>query len=193
MLELIRTQCISLGKFIEDILNVSRLEAGWVQVSKELVTLMPLIKRTVNLLKVKTDKHHFKVITSGDVPFVVGDTSKTEVVLNNLLENAMKYSPAGGTIVVEVREDGDWVMTRVIDEGLGIPEDQLDKIFDRFHRVDSGDGQTIYGYGLGLYTSKKLTELQGGKLWVQSKLGEGSCFTFSLPRWNGEVQDESVD
>jgi len=193
MLELIRTQCISLGKFIEDILNVSRLEAGWVQVSKEPVTLTPLIKRTINLLKVKTDKHRFKVITSGDVPFVVGDTGKTEVILNNLLENAMKYSPEGGTIVVEVHEDGDWVVTRVIDEGLGIPEDQLDKIFEQFHRVDSGDGQMIYGYGLGLYTSKKLTELQGGKLWVQSKLGEGSCFSFSLPRWKGEVQGEPVD
>jgi PAS domain S-box-containing protein len=192
MLELIRTQCISLGKFIEDILNVSRLEAGWVQVCKEPVTLMPLIKRTVNLLRVKTDKHRFKVITSGDVPFVVGDSGKIEVILNNLLENAVKYSPAGGNIVVEVREDSDRVITRVIDEGIGIPEDQLDKIFERFHRVDSGDGQTIYGYGLGLYTSKKLTELQGGKLSVQSKLGEGSCFSFSLPRWSGEDQDETM-
>jgi PAS domain S-box-containing protein len=191
MLELIRTQCISLGKFIEDILNVSRLEAGWVQVRTEPVTLMPLIKRTVNLLKVKTDKHNFKVITSGDVPFVVGDAGKIEVILSNILENAVKYSPMGGNIVVEVRSDDDQVVTRVIDEGIGIPEDQLEKIFDRFHRVDSGDGQTIYGYGLGLYTSKKLTELQGGELWVQSKLGEGSCFTISFPRWNGEERDET--
>ena len=186
MLELIRTQCISLGKFVEDILNVSRLEAGWVQVQKEPVTLMPLIKRTINLLKVKTDKHTFKVVTSGDVPFVIGDASKIEVILHNLLENAMKYSPAGGIIVVEVHEKGDQVIIRVIDQGIGIPEDQQDKIFERFHRVDSGDGQAVYGYGLGLYTSKKLTELQGGKLWVQSKLGEGSCFSVSLPRWNGE-------
>ncbi|MCR4407992.1 MAG: GAF domain-containing protein [Anaerolineae bacterium] len=186
MLELIRTQCISLGKFVEDILNVSRLEAGWVQAQKEPVTLLPLIKRTINLLKVKTDKHTFKVVTSGDVPFVIGDASKIEVILHNLLENAMKYSPAGGIIVVEVHEEGDQVITRVIDQGIGIPEDQQDKIFERFHRVDSGDGQAIYGYGLGLYTSKKLTELQGGKLWVQSKLGEGSCFSVSLPRWNGE-------
>jgi len=192
MLELIRTQCISLGKFIEDILNVSRLEAGWVQVCKEPVTLMPLIKRTINLLKMKTDKHHFKVVTSGNVPFVIGDGSKIEVILSNLLENAVKYSPAGGTIMVEVHEDGDQVITRVIDEGIGIPEDQLDKIFERFHRVDSGDGQAIYGYGLGLYTSKKLTELQGGKLWVQSKLGEGSCFSFSLPRWSGEDPGEAM-
>ncbi|MDY7040674.1 MAG: GAF domain-containing protein [Chloroflexota bacterium] len=192
MLELIRTQCISLGKFIEDILNVSRLEAGWVQVREEPVTLMPLIKRTINLLKVKTSQHDFKVTGSGDVPFVVGDAGKIEVILNNLLENAVKYSPTGGAIVVEVHEDDDWVVTRVMDEGLGIPEDQLEKIFDRFHRVDSGDGQTIYGYGLGLYTSKKLTELQGGKLWVQSKLGEGSCFSFSLPRWGGHEQGEKV-
>ncbi len=186
MLELIRTQCISLGKFIEDILNVSRLEAGWVEVRKEPVTLLPLIKRTINLLKVKTDKHKFKVVASGDVSFVVGDAGKIEVILHNLLENAVKYSPSGGNVVVEVHEDGDWVTTRVIDEGIGIPEDQLDKIFERFHRVDSGDGQAIYGYGLGLYTSKKLTELQGGKLWVQSKLGEGSCFNVRLPRWKGE-------
>jgi len=144
------------------------------------------------LLKVKTDKHTFKVRTSGDVPFVAGDSGKIEVILGNLLENAVKYSPAGGTIVVEVHEDSDQVITRVIDEGLGIPGDQLDKIFERFHRVDSGDGQMIYGYGLGLYTSKKLTELQGGKLWVQSKLGEGSCFSISLPRWRGEERDATT-
>jgi signal transduction histidine kinase len=76
------------------------------------------------------------------------------------------------------------VVVSVIDEGVGIPEEHLDKVFDRFYRVDTSDGRKVYGYGLGLYISKHLVELQGGQIWVQSKVGYGSCFSFALTMVN---------
>jgi len=99
------------------------------------------------------------------------------------LTNAVLYSPNGGRILVriaphDVRSE---MVISVIDEGIGIPEEHMDKLFTRFYRVDASDGRDVYGHGLGLYISKNLVELQGGHIWVRSKEGKGSCFSFSLP------------
>jgi PAS domain S-box-containing protein len=176
-----------LARLIEDILNVSRIEAGQMRVSREPVTLAPLLKRVVRLAQLETGQHKIILRLPRRLPFVLADHGKVEIVANNLVTNAINYSPYGGRIMVKVEGplDGELVVS-VVDEGVGIPEEHLDKVFSRFYRVDTSDGRRVYGHGLGLYISKRLVELQGGRIWVQSRKGLGSCFSFSLPIVGGE-------
>lgn len=107
----------------------------------------------------------------------------------NLIDNAIKYSPEGATIYVDADANGQNAIVSVSDQGIGIPAEELDKIFDKFHRVDRRDASETYGHGLGLYICRRLVQAQGGQIWVDSVLGEGSTFRFSLPlAGRGEVE-----
>lgn len=182
MLQIVHAQSQNLVRLVEDILDVSQIEAGQMKVRQEPVTLLPIIRQTVRFFQEKTDDHRILLKAPDFVPFVMADRSKLEMVLNNLLENAINYSPNGGRILVEIIPalDGE-ITVNVIDEGIGIPKEHQEKIFDRFYRVDAGDDRKVYGHGLGLHISRRLVELQGGRIWVQSKEGQGSCFSFTLP------------
>ncbi len=181
-LEIARANEQRLARLIEDILNVSRIEAGQMRVSREPVTLAPLLKRVVRLAQAETTQHKLILKLPRRLPFVLADHSKVEIVANNLVTNAINYSPHGGRIMVKVEGPIDGELTvSVVDEGVGIPEEHLDKVFSRFYRVDTSDGRRVYGHGLGLYISKRLVELQGGRIWVRSRERYGSCFSFSLP------------
>ena len=113
---------------------------------------------------------------------------KLKRILGNLVDNAVKYSPHGGTVTVSARplESPGWVEVAVADEGIGIPIDQLESVFDRFHRVDATDTRRVRGTGLGLYIVRQLVELHGGKVRAESRPGGGSVFRLELP-------PESVD
>ena len=192
MLQIVHTQSQHLVHVVEDILDVSQIEAGQIRVRREPITLFPIIRRTIRTFQEQTDRHRFTLKAPDSVSFVMADRNKLEMVLNNLLENAINYSPDGGRVLVEIVEptDGE-IIINVVDEGIGIPKEHQDRIFDRFYRVDSGDDRRIYGHGLGLHIAKRLVELQGGRIWVQSKEGQGSCFSFTLPTVNdSEVEEE---
>lgn len=171
-----------LTRLVEDILSVSRIDAGQMKVHQEPVTLIPILRRAVRIAQDQTKQHRITLQASPAVPFVIADQSKVEIIISNLITNAVNYSPEGGRILVKVvgPQNGEMIVS-VIDEGVGIAADHLEKIFDRFYRVDTSDGRKVYGHGLGLYISKCLIELQGGRIWVDSKEGYGSCFSFSLP------------
>jgi len=98
-----------------------------------------------------------------------------------LTNNAIKYSPKGGTITITGRHKDGIVTISVADQGMGIPKEHLGKVFDRFHRVDNRDTREVGGTGIGLYLVKHLVEAHGGKIWVESEVGKGSTFTFTLP------------
>jgi signal transduction histidine kinase len=191
-LDIARANERRLARLIEDILNVSRIEAGQMRVSREPVTLAPMLKRVVRLAQAETNLHRLILKLPRRLPFVLADHSKVEIVVNNLVTNAINYSPHGGRIMVTVKgpADGELIVS-VVDEGVGIPEEHLDKVFSRFYRVDTSDGRRVYGHGLGLYISKRLVELQGGRIWVQSRERHGSCFSFSLPVvGEGDMRDQ---
>jgi PAS domain S-box-containing protein len=178
-----------LTRLVEDILNVSRIEAGQMRVSQEPVTLPPILRRAVHLAQVQSKRHQVLLHLPESMPFVIADQGKVEIIVNNLVMNAINYSPGGGRVMVKVDGPANGEMTvSVIDEGVGISADHLDKVFDRFYRVDTSDGRKVYGHGLGLYISKHLVEMQGGRIWVQSQEGRGSCFSFTLPA----VQEAAV-
>jgi two-component system phosphate regulon sensor histidine kinase PhoR len=181
-LEIARTSARRLTRLIENILSVSQIEANQIKVQLEPTMLLPVIRRAIQAIQSQTSSHQLLLRAPDSIPFVLADHSKLDIVLHNLLTNAIHYSPDGGRILIRIaRSVGSEIVVSVIDEGIGIPQDHLDKLFTRFYRVDSSDGRNVYGHGLGLYISKHLIELQNGRIWVRSKEGHGSCFSFTLP------------
>ena len=192
MLEIIRSQSARLAEFVEDVLDAARLEEGKLQLHLEPIALLPLVKGLVGSFRARTSKHRFEILAPEKLPLVLADERKVEVILGNLLENAIGYSPQGGTITVEAKEQaGEGVVVTVADEGIGVPPEHQERIFERFYRVDASDAREVYGYGLGLYIAKKLVQAQGGRIWLESEVGKGSRFSFTLPKL--EVDDERED
>jgi PAS domain S-box-containing protein len=184
LLNIIHAQSNRLNRFVAQILDVSLLEAGAVKAEQEPVALKPLIEQMIEAFETRANTHRFRLTVPEGPTIVLGDESKIQTVLNNLLENAVNYSPKGSRVSIEVSDRDKEIVISVIDEGIGIPATQLEMIFERFHRVNASDDQEQYGYGLGLYISKRLIEIQGGSIWAKSELERGSRFSFSLPKWS---------
>jgi PAS domain S-box-containing protein len=180
---IIDTECDRLVRLINDLLNLSRIESGRaLDLVLAQVDLGGLINRVVDSQRSYTDRHEFDIIVPEDLKHFNADRDKLDQVLTNLLSNAIKYSPDGGKIAVHAREiDGNKIRVSISDQGIGIPEDQISRLFTRFHRVDSRDSRKQYGTGIGLYLVKHLVEAHQGEVAVTSQQGEGSTFTFILP------------
>lgn len=180
MLRIIGEQSARLTRLVQGILNVSRIEARKLEIHPQAVDVRPLMEKVIENLTRSDDTHSF-TMPAGPLPIVQADPDRLEEILANLIDNAVKYSPEGGTITLSAQESNGRLIISVSDPGVGIPAKELDKIFDKFHRVDRGDARTTYGHGLGLYISKRFIEAHGGDIWVESKLGKGSTFSFTLP------------
>jgi signal transduction histidine kinase len=115
-------------------------------------------------------------------PHVAADAEKLKQVLVNLVDNAVKYSPEGGRIQVRLAPAGNQVRFSVQDEGIGVPSEEQERIFEKFHRLDPNLTRGVSGTGLGLYICRELLQRMGGRIWVESELGAGSTFGFELPR-----------
>jgi len=191
--QIIDTECDRLTRLISDLLNVSRIEAGRaLDLNPKPVQLPPLIEKVVTAQKSYTDKHTFKLHIDEDLPVVIADEDKVDQILTNLTSNAIKYSPKGGDITITGHADTSGVVISVADQGMGISKEQQQKIFDRFHRVDNRDTREVGGTGLGLYLVKHLVEAHGGKIWVESEVGKGSTFTFTLPDKPPSYEEEEA-
>jgi signal transduction histidine kinase len=136
-----------------------------------------LAKRFAGLTQI----HEVKVDFPQDFPPVLGDPERIEEVLMNLIENAMRFSPRGGIITIKGETLGNEVSVTVADEGIGIPLRDQERIFERFYKVEDSLAKPTQGTGLGLYIGKTIIEAHGGRIWVESELGKGSRFTFTLP------------
>jgi signal transduction histidine kinase len=168
-----------------DVLESSRLEQGRVQQNLEPLALTPLVRQTVRILRRQYRDYVFKVHAQEGLPFAMGDLTSVEIVLENLIQNAVHNSSRGSSITISLREKDDRVEVQVKDEGRGIPADQLERIFQRFHRVPGKDAQRRNGFGLGLYIAKMLVEAQGGVIRAESKPGQGSSLYFDLKKASG--------
>ena len=160
------------------------MEAGDMYFNFQEADLHPIMEKSVLKLTplTLTKKTEIVLHTSPDIPPLRMDVEKIEEVLENLLGNALKYTPEGGLITVSARrnQEDHTVEVSVADNGRGIPEDGLQEVFEKFRRVDDGWG-AVRGTGLGLAIVKHIINAHGGHIWVESKIGEGSIFTFSLP------------
>ena len=182
-LDTIQEQSVRIREFINGLLEVSRIETGSVRVYSEPVTLPPLIERVLNLSRHEETHHVFNFIAADGLPIVAADPGKTELILLHLLRSAVERCPDGGHITIELEERMPEVVISVVDDGEAMSAHQLDKIFWQFYPVDDDNGKMPSTYHLGLYTTKRLVELQNGRVWAQSQPDQGSRFSFSLPVW----------
>lgn len=170
-----------LTALINDFLDIQRMEAGKQCYESKEIQLLPIIKKVMDLQKVHSDKHELILDFAGGSDRVIGDREKMEQAITNLVHNAIKYSPDGGEVRVAVYEKDGLVNIEIKDEGLGVPPESMDKLFEKFFRVDNSDRRSIGGTGLGLAIVKEIIGVHGGEIKVDSEYGKGSTFTVSLP------------
>jgi signal transduction histidine kinase len=184
-------QANHLSQIVEDMLGISRLEAGSVRLNQWVVSLRQLIAELIAQLNTHISARHRVVIDVPQrLPPAYLDRDKIKQVLVNLVTNAIKYSPRGGEVILSVRDhptlpddhpEGQFLLVSVKDNGIGIPQEDISRIWERFYRVDNSNTRRIGGTGLGLSITKALVELHGGRIWVESTVGKGSTFYFTVP------------
>ncbi len=172
-----------LARMIEDILDVSQAEAGEMPLNLELVDLAEIIKPVVEELSARQKATDLSIsVDLGDGTPTLVDTEKIRRVVGNLLDNALKHTPRGGSIDIAVEISQEQTQVSISDTGEGIPEDLQKRIFDKFVQSEAARQGRKMSVGLGLAFCKLALEAHGGRIWVESKPGEGSTFTFTLPR-----------
>jgi signal transduction histidine kinase len=182
-LEIILRNAMKLRSFIDDMLNLRYLETGKVLLNLEEFSLHDLFREALTDLSplVESKKHTVHVDVPHDFPPMVTDRQRISLAVVNLLSNAIKFTDDGGTISVAARVDADQAIVSVQDTGIGIPAEEIDNIFDRFYQVEDSLTREHGGIGLGLAIAKGMIELCKGKIWVESVVGIGSTFFFSIP------------
>lgn len=182
-LEIIRNHAIRLARLTNDLLKLARIEAGKLEVEYFTVGLMELIEACAEttLLKASRKEITLEIEVPPKLPAVRGDAGLLRDVLQNLLDNAIQYTPQGGHIRVTADAGDHDAVISVADTGIGIPLADQERIFERFYRVDVARSREAGGTGLGLSIAKHIVEAHGGRLWVESSVGQGSRFSFSIP------------
>jgi two-component system, OmpR family, phosphate regulon sensor histidine kinase PhoR len=182
--QVIKRHTDRLTKIVEDLLMLSKIETKEFQLKTESISLPNLMDDIIDFLKEPAEKKKIS-LSRRETPSslaIRADRSYLEQILINLLDNAIKYTPEGGRVIVSAAEkDSKDIQFSIEDNGIGIPKEDLSRIFERFYRVDKGRSKELGGTGLGLSIVKHLVQAHGGKVWVESQLGKGSTFYFSLP------------
>ncbi|HET9953979.1 MAG TPA: ATP-binding protein [Polyangiaceae bacterium] len=173
-----------LRALVEDLLDLSRIESKEYKLERTELDISTIVERALSLIREKAQKGRVRIDVelAPDLPVAIADARALEQVLLNLVENAIKYCPPGSRVVVRARVDrAGYVRIAIEDTGPGIPERDLPRLFERFYRVDAGRSREMGGTGLGLSIVKHLVEAMGGEVGVQSRVGFGSTFWFTLP------------
>jgi signal transduction histidine kinase len=176
-----RRQVTRLAKLVEDLLDVSRLESGRLEIQRDPVELDELVGEVVDDFRAAAQSHEIVLSRPGEGAVVLGDRQRLEQVLVNLLQNAIKYSPQGGQIVVTLRREGGEALVSVADQGIGIPAEEQARLFQRFFRARNAATHHFGGLGIGLFVSHEIVQRHGGRFLVQSESGKGAVFSFALP------------
>lgn len=179
-LVIVQRQTTKLARLIDELLDVSRIQSGRVEFHLGEMDLRHLAGEVAERMQTTTSTHSIVVESPGPVQ-IVADRDHLEQVLNNLIANAVKYSPDGGQITVRVGADADAAALAVSDSGIGIPPEELEEVFGLFYRSPDRRARDVGGMGLGLYISKEIVDRHGGRIWAESELGQGTTFEVRLP------------
>jgi PAS domain S-box-containing protein len=176
-------QVLKLSHLITDLLDVSKIHAGKLELNISLFNLNLLLRETVNNLQQTTQHHRLLFNENTEELMVNADRARIEQVIINLISNSIKYMPLPGNIIIDAYKKEGNVVVSVVDNGIGIAEKDLENIFLRFYRV-SGPASTFSGSGIGLFISSEIIKAHHGQIWVESEIGKGSVFHFSIPAQN---------
>jgi signal transduction histidine kinase len=182
-LEVVLRNANRLDHLIQDILDISRLDSGTMRFVPEKTNIKTMVEEIIEIMLPTANIKQITINTKVEehLPDLTVDQERVNQVLINLLNNAIKFSPDNSKINVNVRKDEDHVSFEVEDFGRGILQDQQDNIFNAFYQIRSNEDKKPSGVGLGLAISKGIIIAHGGRIWVESTLGKGSKFTFTLP------------
>jgi signal transduction histidine kinase len=182
IIDLALGSCKDVLNLVDSLLEVARMESDELVLDLQPISLMPLITDTVNRLRLLAEQYNItlELDAPAELPSIQGNAGKLERVLDNLLDNALKYTPEGGLITIAVRQVNGQVEVRVTDSGPGIPPEYRERIFDRFTQVPGYKGRRR-GLGWGLSFCRSVIEAHGGRIWLESEIGQGSTFAFTIP------------
>lgn len=176
-----RQHLLRLTTLINDLLDASRIEAGRLALHPEPTRLDGLVEHVIHGMDAARGERHIDFSHPSEAVQVHGDPYRLEQVVANLLENALKYSPDGGTVHIDLRLRESLALLSVRDEGIGIPPEDQKLLFERYFRARNSSSRSFGGLGLGLYISRDIVERHGGRIWVESEVGRGSTFYVALP------------
>ncbi|RPI67306.1 MAG: hypothetical protein EHM43_08825 [Ignavibacteriae bacterium] len=174
---------LRLNTLLGDLIDISRIESGELRLSFRYFDVHELLKDLMSTMEIRALKKHVTLVLDVATPTpvsVYGDKERLTQVFTNLIDNAIKYNVDGGTVTVRIARDGQRVAISVADTGIGIPRDHLPRIFERFYRVDKDRARTVGGTGLGLAIVKHILEAHTSTITVDSEMGRGTVFAFSL-------------
>ena len=180
-LGIVARSATKLTGLVDNLLDAAKVEAGVLHVEREPARIERIAEQVIAQRRALVPDHPLSLQVQPGLPLVEADPVRVEQVLANLVDNAIKYSPAGGHITIHVDLVGDSVEVSVSDHGVGISAEHAERLFDRFYRVDGAVARSTRGVGLGLFICRALVEAHGGRIWVESQPGKGSTFHFTLP------------
>jgi two-component system phosphate regulon sensor histidine kinase PhoR len=194
-LETARDQTSHLQNMISDLLDFTQIESGRINLSLEEISLAELIEEVITKLEPLAGEAGITLHRSiaPGLSFVDADRTRLLQVLTNLVDNAIKFTPAGGSISLEAFDNGTQIQVRVLDTGIGIPQGERENVFSRFYQIDSSSTRAYRGTGLGLAICKYIIEAHQGRIWVESNDPHGSIFCFTVPKYLGDMDGLSLD
>lgn len=180
MLGIVNAEVNRLGRLVDDVLNVSRIEAGELKLICEEVDAVKVVNQVLDEFTARNVSRKLHYLPRSAHAILWADWDGLHQVIANLIDNAVKYSPENSEVTVSIELNGDEGVLSVSDHGPGIPIEEQPRLFQKFYRLDSGDDKETYGYGLGLYLSRRLIEGMNGRIWIESNPGHGATFRFAL-------------
>ncbi|WP_028400745.1 cell wall metabolism sensor histidine kinase WalK [Ectobacillus panaciterrae] len=177
-------------RLVNDLLRLSKMDSTEYHLMKDWVEFTEFFSHIIDRLEMSKEQNvSFKRAFSKKSRFIEIDEDKITQVLYNIISNALKYSPEGGTVTYRLRERGEMLEISISDQGMGIPKENVDKIFDRFYRVDKARSRQMGGTGLGLAIAKEMIQAHGGSIWAKSEEGKGTTIYFTLPMEKDQEDD----
>jgi len=191
-LEVTRTETERMIRLVNDLLQLSKMDSTDYRLSKEWVNFVDFFDRIIDRFEMSKEQNvSFQRLLPTHAIFVEIDEDKMTQVLYNIISNALKYSPEGGQVTFSIKEEEEKIVVSISDEGMGIPKENVSKIFDRFYRVDKARTRKLGGTGLGLAIAKEMVNVHGGMIWAVSEEGKGTEISFSLPYEQSEEDEWS--
>jgi two-component system sensor histidine kinase VicK len=189
-LEVTRTETERMIRLVNDLLSLSKMDSTDYRLMIEWVNIVDFYHRIIDRFEMSKEKNiTFNRMLPENKIFVEIDEDKMTQVLYNIISNALKYSPQGGQVTFSIQEEEDKIIVSIADQGMGIPKENIGKIFDRFYRVDKARTRKLGGTGLGLAIAKEMINAHGGEIWATSEEGKGTIISFSLPYERSEEDD----